>query len=195
MATYTDVGQIPRQGQITDGEADYRWGDYEGDTFENLGLMGWGFQYSDLRFASFEGCSLQGADFKGCSLTGAKFKGCSLQGANFERANLKVATFEGCSLQGAAFQRALMTGVTLLSVRFPNFEGAKGVGQVYLPEMSSRGAMLTAVMGEDRGITLSTGCFRGSLGDFRRALGERINSPEGRRYLDAAEWLCGALGA
>ena len=174
-------------------EQDYRTGTFVGDEFYYVSLAHVTFLRGNFRDATFTCCDLRHARFEGCDLRHVRFNNCDMLGAQFAECDLKDARFESCDMGGANFQKSDLTGTDfdVQSLRDVAFEGAKGIAQVYVPNVSSRNASLTAIMGSDGKVILQTGCFKGSIEEFSTELS--IQKRGGGIYEETAMLLCRGL--
>jgi len=172
------------------GEADLRGANLrEADLREaDLGeadLGGANLRGADLRGANLYGADLRGANLRGANLRGANLYGANLGGANLYRADLYEADLREADLRGANLYGADLYGADLrgANLRGANLHGAdlgganlgedvKLVGDrpiLQIGPIGSRSDYLTAFF-TDRGIYLRTGCFFGTLVEFRASL-------------------------
>ena len=119
-----------------------------------------------LDYASLVGASLDGASLVGASLVGARLVGASLVGASLDGARLVGARLVGASLVGARLVGARLVGASLKTVEKistsdrPVFIiGPLGTDQHQLIAFDT-----------DKGLRLQTGCFFGTLDEFKAAL-------------------------
>jgi hypothetical protein len=140
---------------------------------------------ADLRGANLYGADLRGANLRGANLRGADLYGANLGGANLYRADLYEADLREADLRGANLYGADLYGADLrgANLRGANLYGAdlgganlgedvKLVGDrpiLQIGPIGSRSDYLTAFF-TDRGIYLRTGCFFGTLVEFRASL-------------------------
>ena len=122
-------------------------------------------QWADLRGANLQWADLQGADLRGANLQWADLHGADLQGADLRGANLQWADLHGADLQWADLQGADLRGADLL-------DDLKLVGNrplLQVGPIGSRVDYLTAFLTEN-GVYLRTGCFFGTVAEFRASL-------------------------
>jgi hypothetical protein len=132
-----------------------------GARLDGASLVGARLDGASLDGASLVGASLVGASLVGASLVGARLDGASLVGARLDGARLDGARLDGASLVGARLDGAsLDDGSKISKCERPIFQlGGLGSAARYFV------AHLT-----DKGIRLRTGCFFGSVADFRAKL-------------------------
>ena len=123
-----------------------------------------------LRGAYLGGANLGGANLGGAYLRGAYLGGANLDGANLDGAYLGGANLGGANLDGANLDGAYLRGANL---RGANLDGAgKLIGDrpiIQISPIGSRSDYLTAYI-TDNGIFLKTGCFFGTIENFKTAL-------------------------
>ena len=128
-------------------------------------LRGANLRGADLRGANLGGADLGGADLDGAYLRGAYLRGAYLRGANLDGADLRGANLRGANLDGANLRGAYLRGA--------NLDGAgKLIGDrpiIQISPIGSRSDYLTAYI-TDNGIFLKTGCFFGTIENFKTAL-------------------------
>ena len=101
-----------------------------------------------------------GANLYGAYLYGADLRGADLRGANLYGANLRGANLYGADLRGAYLRGANLDGAGKLI-------GDRPIIQI--SPIGSRSDFLTAYI-TDNGIFLKTGCFFGTIENFKTAL-------------------------
>ena len=106
------------------------------------------------------GANLGGADLGGANLDGANLRGAYLRGANLGGVNLYGAYLRGAYLGGADLDGANLDGAGKLI-------GDRPIIQI--SPIGSRSDYLTAYI-TDNGIFLKTGCFFGTIENFKTAL-------------------------
>jgi uncharacterized protein YjbI with pentapeptide repeats len=125
--------------------------------------------------ANLDGAYLRGANLDGANLDGAYLRGANLGGAYLGGANLRGANLDGAYLRGANLRGANLDGANL---RGANLDGAylRGAGKligdrpiIQISPIGSRSDYLTAYI-TDNGIFLKTGCFFGTIENFKTAL-------------------------
>jgi hypothetical protein len=109
-----------------------------------------------------DGAYLYGADLRGADLRGANLYGANLRGANLYGADLRGAYLRGANLDGAG-----------------KLIGDRPIIQI--SPIGSRSDFLTAYI-TDNGIFLKTGCFFGTVENFKSAIknthGDNIHAEE-----------------
>ncbi|MDZ4056833.1 MAG: pentapeptide repeat-containing protein [Polynucleobacter sp.] len=156
---------------------------------------------ANLGGANLGGANLDGANLGGANLDGAYLGGANLDGANLDGANLGGANLGGANLDGAYLGGANLDGANLGGA---NLDGAylggaylggdkTLIGQrpfIQIGPIGSRSAFLTAFL-TDKGIHLKTGCFSGTLDEFKEAVlaehGENIHAKEYESALQLIE--------
>ena len=124
-----------------------------------------------------DGAYLRGAYLRGAYLGGADLDGANLDGANLRGAYLRGAYLRGANLDGADLRGANLRGAYL--------DGAgKLIGDrpiIQISPIGSRSDFLTAYI-TDNGIFLKTGCFFGTVENFKSAIknthGDNIHAEE-----------------
>ena len=125
---------------------------------------------ANLGGANLGGANLGGAYLGGANLDGAYLDGAYLRGANLRGANLGGAYLRGANLGGAYLPGAYLDGAYL--------DGAylDGAGQligqrpiIQISPIGSRSDYLTAYI-TDNGLFLKTGCFFGTIENFKSAI-------------------------
>ena len=130
-----------------------------------------------LRGADLDGADLDGAYLRGAYLRGAYLRGAYLGGADLDGADLDGAYLRGAYLGGADLRGAYLGGADL--------DGAgKLIGDrpiIQISPIGSRSDFLTAYI-TDNGIFLKTGCFFGTVENFKSAIknthGDNIHAEE-----------------
>ena len=118
-----------------------------------------------IKLALKAAAHLQWADLRGANLQWADLQGADLQGADLRGANLQWADLHGADLQWADLQGADLRGADLL-------DDLKLVGNrplLQVGPIGSRVDYLTAFLTEN-GVYLRTGCFFGTVAEFRASL-------------------------
>lgn len=117
------------------------------------------FDRSAFFGANLRNCGLSASDFSRCQLTSAQFYQCDLSGAKFWGACLDATSFTQCDLRGV--------------------EGLWHCGPG-----GSRGDMVYAVGGQENadGFLLKTGCFWGTLDEFKDMVEQGRSDKFGRAY-------------
>ena len=113
-----------------------------------------------LETAVSSGANLSGANLSGADLSGADLRGANLNGANLSGANLSDANLSGANLRGADLSGADLSDKEKLSGKRPVF---------LIGPIGSRSDTLMAFV-TDQGLRLKTGCFLGSMENFREKL-------------------------
>ena len=133
---------------------------------------------ADLSGAKLSGANLSGADLHGANLPGADLPGANLSRASLSRANLSRANLSGADLSGAKLSGANLSGASLsrADLSGADLSGAKlNNGEIVLEKerpffsvgpVGSRSAILLA-FATHKGIRLKTGCFFGSIDEFK----------------------------
>ena len=151
-----------------------------------------------IRDCKFEDCDLSGTKFFKGNIVNCSFENCNLSNVRFDTCYFVGTVFGVGIYSGATFCDCYMRGATL-NFRIPNvtFVRCKGIAQVYIPGMSSRDDVLTAILGMDETVTLRTGCFKGDLEAFSATLWARAGldalTEFDELYLKAATLLEGGL--
>ena len=137
---------------------------------------------ANLDGAYLRGAYLRGAYLRGAYLGGADLGGANLRGAYLDGANLRGAYLRGANLDGAYLRGAYLDGANLGGA---NLYGAgKLIGDrpiIQISPIGSRSDFLTAYI-TDNGIFLKTGCFFGTVENFKSAIknthGDNIHAEE-----------------
>ena len=104
--------------------------------------------------------NLTGANLTGADLTGADLRGADLTGAYLGGANLTGADLTGANLRGVYLRGVYLTGANL-----------DPAWTIYtIGPIGSRNDTLTYVRHGSEAATVTTGCFRGTLEEFERAV-------------------------
>jgi hypothetical protein len=117
--------------------------------------------------AYLRGADLRGADLRGADLRGADLGGAYLGGADLRGADLRGADLGGAYLGGADLRGADLRGAYLGENKTLKLVGTHPVFQV--GPIGSRNDFALAFM-TDAGAYVRTGCFFGSLDEFRAAV-------------------------
>ena len=168
-------------------------GTFRGKECWCVNLEGQDFRLKDFRDVTFVCCDLRRTMFGVSDLRSARFSNCDMRNTYLEECDLRDTRFESCDLIGANFRKSDLTGTDfdIQSLRGATFGGAKGIAQVYIPNMSSRGEVLTAIMGSDGKVIIQTGCFKRSIEEFSTELS--IQKRGGGIYEETAMLLCRGL--
>ena len=152
------------------GEADLRGADLRGANLYGADLRGADLREADLRGANLGEADLRGANLREADLREADLGEADLGGANLRGADLRGANLYGANLGGANLRGANLRGANLYGANLG--EDVKLVGDrpiLQIGPIGSRSDYLTAFF-TDRGIYLRTGCFFGTLVEFRASL-------------------------
>jgi uncharacterized protein YjbI with pentapeptide repeats len=138
--------------------------------------------------ANLKGANLRGANLKGANLEGAYLEGANLGCANLEGAYLGCANLEGAYLEGANLGGAYLGGANLEGA---NLGGAKKIKLIskrpvtIIGPIGSRDSYLTAFV-TDAGLRIQTGCFFGTVDEFKASLQKTHgNNKYAQEYLAA----------
>ena len=132
---------------------------------------------ANLIGANLYSANLYGADLYGADLHGANLYGANLSGADLSGADLYGADLYGANLIGANLIGANLTGANLADA---NLTGERPILQI--GPIGSRSAYLVAYS-TDKGIKINTGCFSGSIQEFRaRVKHEHGDSVHAQEY-------------
>ena len=129
------------------------------------------------------GAILNGAILNGASLVGASLVGASLDGARLDGAILNGARLDGASLVGASLVGASLVGGERLT-------GARPILQI--GPIGSRSDYLIAY-NTHKGIRLRTGCFFGSVDQFRVKIEQTHNKTQHAADYEAALEFIGKI--
>ena len=128
-------------------------------------LRGANLGSADLRGAYLRGANLGSADLRGADLRGAYLGSADLRGADLGSADLRGADLGSADLRGAYLRSAYLGGADLRGA-------GKLIGDrpiIQISPIGSRSDYLTAYI-TDNGIFLKTGCFFGTIENFKTAL-------------------------
>ena len=128
-------------------------------------LRGANLYCADLRGADLGGADLRGAYLSCANLYGADLRRANLGGAYLSGANLYCADLRGAYLSGADLRRANLGGALLDDQS--TLVGQRSVLQI--GPIGSRSDWLVAFV-TDSGVRLRTGCFFGTVEQFRAQL-------------------------
>ena len=157
----------------------------EGDTLCNANLSGanlWGANLigANLRGASLSGASLCGANLSGANLIGASLRNANLSGANLIGVDLRYASLSGANLWGANLIGANLSGASLRNANLINadlldaivFDDAKLLSNNSIIQISKIGSRFDELrlFITSKGIYAETGCFSGTIDEFRVAI-------------------------
>ncbi|MFE8033821.1 pentapeptide repeat-containing protein [Thiohalocapsa marina] len=152
-------------------------------------LRGAYLRCADLRGASLSGADLGdaylgGADLRGASLSGADLRGADLGGADLGGADLRGADLRGADLGGASLSGANLIGANLRGATLVCDRPILQIGPI-----GSRADYLVAYLA-DVGVRIASGCFFGSLEEFRAAVAETHgDNIHGREYAAAIQMI------
>ena len=117
--------------------------------------------------AALEHAVARGADLYGANLRGANLSGAYLSGAYLSGANLSGADLRGAKLSDAYLRGAKLSGVLIdANVRLVGQRPVLTIGPI-----GSRSDWLVAFV-TDSGVRLRTGCFFGTVEQFRARLAD-----------------------
>ena len=119
-----------------------------------------------LRLA-VEAAIKSGANLYGANLSVANLYGADLYGANLSGADLSVANLSGADLSVANLSRADLSRA--------NLSGANLYGYISIGPIGSRYSYLWTRW-EESGFMVRTGCFTGTLDEFKKAVKEKHKS-------------------
>jgi hypothetical protein len=168
-------------------KAAYKSGAYlRGADLRGAYLGGADLHGADLHGADLGGAYLRGADLRGAYLRGADLRGADLHGADLHGADLGGADLGGADLGGAYLRGADLGGAYLRGADLRENKTLKLVGKqpvLQVGPIGSRNDFALAFM-TDAGPYVRTGCFFGSLDEFRAAV-ERTHkgTPHGAQYM------------
>ena len=141
-------------------------------------------RYADLRHADLESAYLRHADLESAVLESANLYSANLYSANLESAVLESANLVSANLRHADLESANLTSAVLESANLYRAD----LTSADLPErfhilqiapVGSRRAELQARIDVDGTQTVRTGCFRGTLDEFKAAVAQK---PDGDPY-------------
>ena len=129
------------------------------------------------------GANLYGANLYGANLYGADLRGANLRGADLRGANLYGADLRGANLYGANLRGANLRGADL--------RGAKGIKDIlFIGPIGSRRDYLMATKKDDDSIEIRTGCFTGTIDEFKKSVKETHGkSDHAKAYLAALDLI------
>ena len=141
--------------------------------------------------ARLVGARLNGANLDGARLDGARLDGASLVGASLDRASLvgarlNGANLDGASLVGASLVGARLDGASLVGARLD--DAGTLLGERPVIQIGPIGSRATYLIGyvTNLGVRVRTGCFFGSLDEFRAAVAQTHgDGTHGREYAAA----------
>jgi uncharacterized protein YjbI with pentapeptide repeats len=140
-------------------------------------LRGANLRGANLREANLCEANLYGADLRGANLCEANLCEADLRGADLREADLREADLRGADLRGANLREADLREADLL-------DDVKLIGDrpvIQIGPIGSRSDYMMAFITTD-GLYLRTGCFFGTLADFRTTLarthGDNIHATE-----------------
>ena len=152
--------------------------DLIGADLSGADLRGAILSYADLSGAILSGADLRGADLRGAILSGAILSdadliGAILRGADLSGADLRYADLSGADLSGAILSYADLSGAIL---SYADLSGAILSGCINIS--SSTRAVFSCVgigsrddtlfaFATNKGIYVKTGCFLGTLDEFK----------------------------
>jgi uncharacterized protein YjbI with pentapeptide repeats len=145
----------------------------------------------NLSRANFSGANFSGADFSWANLHGANFSWADLSGVDFSRANLSGANFCGANFYGSNLYGANLHGVNLYGANLSgaNLSGADLYGYISIGPIGSRNAFMWARW-EDGTFVVKTGCFSGTIDDFKKAVkGKHTKGVHKDEYADAIKLI------
>ena len=156
-----EVLTIVAEGRESGVCPDLRWADLYGADLSGADLSWADLSEANLRGANLSGAYLYGGNLSWASLSGANLSGAYLYGANLSGAYLYGANLSWANLRGASLSGANLSGAYLYAAR-----GIFAIGPG-----GSRGDMLYAVAHDD-GPRIGTGCFWGTVAEFRQSVNE-----------------------
>jgi len=145
--------------------------------------------WTDLSKANLSGANLSGANLSGADLSGANLSGANLSGADLSGANLFGADLSGANLSGANLSRANLSGANLSGADLSGFllVGDRPIFQI--GPIGSRCDYLTGYL-TDNGVMIRTGCFFGTMDEFKDKLSETHGTNiHGAEYRAAIELI------
>jgi hypothetical protein len=130
---------------------------------------------ADLSGADLSDANLSGADMSDADLGGAYLGGAYLRGANLRGADLSGANLSGANLSGADLSGAYLSGADL--------SGADGI--IAIGPIGSRGDFIFGIRHE-KTIMIKTGCFWGTLAEFKKQVKATHKENEHAQAYEAA---------
>lgn len=146
--------------------------DLSGVDLSGVDLSGTDFYGTDLTRANLTGVNLSRANLTRANLIGADLTEANLIATNLTRANLTGANLTGANLYGTDLTGANLVGANLTKA---NLTKANLYGYIYIGPVGSRKSYLCARWEDDKYI-VQTGCFRGTLEEFKNKVKETHKS-------------------
>ena len=144
-------------------------------------LVGARLDHARLDGASLVGARLDRASLDGANLVGARLNRARLVGASLDDARLVGASLDRASLDGARLDRASLVGARL-------DDAGTLLGERPVIQIGPIGSRATYLIGyvTNLGVRVRTGCFFGSLDEFRAAVAQTHgDGTHGREYAAA----------
>ena len=142
---------------------------------------------ANLRWANLSAANLSAADLYAADLRSADLRSANLCAANLESANLESANLYAADLRSANLESAYLESAYLRSANLESdckLIGSRPVFQI--GPIGSRSAYLMAFF-TDGGIIIRTGCFQGTIEEFKKSVNrDHEYSVHGQEYLAAA---------
>ena len=136
---------------------------------------------ANLRSANLRSANLRSADLRSADLYGADLRSAELYGANLSGANLRSANLYGAGLSGANLSGANLSGANLYGAEYGDNETL--VKYLSIGPIGSRNDYLQVFVTDKQKI-IKTGCFSGSVEEFRQAVNKRHdNNDHSRHYM------------
>ena len=138
---------------------------------------------ADLRSADLRSANLYGADLRSADLRSANLCSADLYGANLRSANLCSADLYGADLRSAYLYGADLCSANLYGANLGDAGKLTGDRPYFaVGPIGSRQDVLAAFL-TDKGVFLRTGCFFGTVEQFREKLeGEHRDNVHGNEY-------------
>jgi hypothetical protein len=135
---------------------------------------------ADLSGANLNDANLSRADLSGANLSRADLRSADLSGANLSRADLRSADLSGANLSRADLRSADLSGANLSRADLRSAEDIIALGPI-----GSRGDFIFGVRHE-KAIMIKTGCFWGTISEFKNDVKKTHNDNEYAQVYAAA---------
>ena len=141
-----------------------------GQRFEYADLSGMDLSKLNIKFGcfygtkfygtTFDGTKFDGTKFDGAKFDGTKFYGTTFDGTKFDGTKFDGTTFDGTTFYGTTFKRTCFAGKEIVDCARPIFA---------IHPLGSEQRTMYAVLTK-KGIHILTGCFSGSVDEFKAAI-------------------------
>ena len=137
-----------------------KFGCFYGTKFYGTTFDGTKFDGTKFDGTKFDGTTFYGTKFDGTKFDGTKFYGTTFDGTKFDGTTFDGTKFDGTTFYGTTFKRTCFAGKEIVDCARPIFA---------IHPLGSEQRTMYAVLTK-KGIHILTGCFSGSVDEFKAAI-------------------------